>query len=227
MDHLNLSQKKYNIYRSLATFQGEGLPKFSPDLTKRRQEVDTWNQELKNKIHTFDILLDFDAQDHEDIPEVKKEVGPIKKQLDKHKIPYTLWFSGCGFHITLPHHILPQLPLNPDQQNNIYQWSAKFLKSLQQLYAPSLDISVIDHRRLQKIPYSLALYGEDEEYVCLPLTDKQFNNFFLADMRPYNVLRDVKLYKRGLLQREGDKDTFKPWAEKLISTALQMNILRG
>jgi hypothetical protein len=42
---------------------------------------------------------------------------------------------------------------------------------------------------------------EDEINVCLPLSDEQFNNFQLSDMTITNVLRKVKIMRRGNLER--------------------------
>ena len=50
--------------------------------------------------------------------------------------------------------------------------------------------------RLCKIPYSLV--GEN---VALPLSDEQFEHFNIEDMKLENIMKDIRIIRRGNLER--------------------------
>ena len=64
----------------------------------------------------------------------------------------------------------------------------------------TFDDTIYDDRRIFKLAYSLQ-NKDGQEYCVLPLDDYQFENWKLEDMELSNVMKKVKLFKRGLLTR--------------------------
>jgi hypothetical protein len=80
----------------------------------------------------------------------------------------------------------------------------------------SLDLGVFDARRLAKCAYSICY---PNYLIALPLTDEQMENFKLEEMSlPYWLAPEnfKKLYKRGLLKREGKPEAFGNLVQKYM-----------
>jgi hypothetical protein len=78
----------------------------------------------------------------------------------------------------------------------------------------TLDTSIVDMKRVQKVPYSYECSG----CVCLPLTDWQFENFSEDLVSVEKVLKYFRIKDRGLLVRTYglDDDTLRKNVEKFI-----------
>jgi hypothetical protein len=196
-----LNYPDYNLYLSCAYYKN--TPQFSYDPKTRREQMDAWSgmkghsQQYIDHITGYDFFCDFDSA-ADDISDAHDDAFKLKTLLDKHKVPYTITFSGAkGFHIRVPFKALPQ---------GIGMKIVMFCKALgealkEKMKLSTLDIGVFDDRRVFKAPYSY-----DRGNICLPLDDEQFNNFDINKMRVTWVLQNIKIFNRGLLMRHDDCD---------------------
>jgi hypothetical protein len=97
-----------------------------------------------------------------------------------------------GYHIVVPGQSMPKLTYDPDARDNYYDMLGSLLNALRRKMSDFIDTGCHDPRRVAKVPYSLALY-EDDNYVCWPLRtvrelDKKPINYLssavLCDMEP-------------------------------------------
>lgn len=140
------------------------------------------------------------------IEDVIEDVKIIKEYLDEYKVSYVLLFSGNkGFQIVVDG---DYLPIKKIEMGNIYPHKtiAEKLKVMLNLkYLDSANTGV--YNRLMKIPYSLVPNGETDEQemnMALPLTDEQFENFNIEDMKAKNVLSKCRMIRRGNLERHSE-----------------------
>ncbi len=168
------------------------MPMFSFDEAKRQQERKQFNDNWKNHFNGYDYAIDLDAKDLSKSYETAKV---LKDYLDQIKVPYSVKFSGSkGFHFYIPFSYLPKSikPINlPKRCSKTTEWL------INRLNLKCVDESIYDHRRVLKLAYSL-----DNENVALPLDDFQFSSFKIENMKTENVLRTVKIFRRGLLIRD-------------------------
>jgi len=137
------------------------------------------------------------------IHEVIKDVKIVKEYLDENKVPYYLIFSGNkGFQIVIDG---KYLPIEKIELGNVYPH-----KTIQEKIKAMLGLGFLDlanngvNSRLRKMPYSLVANGETNEQemnMALPLTDTQFENFRVENMKVKNILASTKLVRRGTLER--------------------------
>lgn len=199
---LKFFKKTYNCYYSLDKFR-VGLPMFSFDLMNRN--TNDWVMNRYKEIVSHDLLMDFDADSFENVFAVKEEVSRAKDMLDEFKVPYSLRYSGKGFHIVVEYKNLGfSGSFNPAENNNIYNKMINILNYMREILdLRSLDVKCTAFGRIMKIPYSLALY-KDSIKVCLPLTDTQFDGFDLSLVDPMEVLANQKMKQRGDCMRSGN-----------------------
>jgi hypothetical protein len=192
----------YNMYISCALLKN--TPPFSFDYIKRREQMSVFsgNADQKgtylNSWSGYDMFFDFDSNNEEDIYDAYKDALKVKSFFDTFQINYCITFSGAkGFHIRVPFKSLPQgLGLRLVAFCKIFAEKLKVNLNL-----PTLDTGIFDDRRIIKAPYSF-----DRGNICLPLSDDQFNNFNITKMKVTNVLKDVKIFNRGLLWRNDQKN---------------------
>jgi len=200
----NFFERYYNVYYSLASFEN-GLPNFSPKPEERKKQTLEWNNNCHKYFQSYDLLLDIDAKSHEEMPIIHKQAKSLKTLFDKNKISYTLNFSGMGFHFILPYHTLSKNHnFIPADKGSIFAFAGKVMDKIKEKYVKNLDITVNDHRRVVKVPYSLAIYKPEDVYVCFPLSDDEFENFELDKMKPEYIIKHKKISFRGSLMRDGD-----------------------
>jgi hypothetical protein len=133
-----------------------------------------------------------------------KDAKKIKRLFDKYKLPYSIKMSGSrGFHFLIEDKYFNS-KLKPKNKVTLYLKIAKVIMALCKIKSHekggTFDDSIYDSRRIFKIAYSLQNIN-GKEYVALPLDDNQFNNFKMSDMELMNVMKNVKLFKRGMLTR--------------------------
>ena len=147
-----------------------------------------------------------------DILPAWQDCQKVKDMLDHYQVPYIVTFSGKkGLHLRIPYEYLPQ-----SLELGIVTFCKILGESIhEKLDLKTLDIGVFDERRILKVPYSY-----DGGNVCLPLTDHQFDNFDIRDMKAKNVISDLKIFNRGNLMRfaelpvEQARDNFRKfWGE--------------
>jgi len=209
-DRNRFFQKPFMIYFSLSKFPN--IPMFSFNQQERREQQDEFNTNYLKFITGYDFLFDFD---NPNLMLSYSTTYKVKKIFDERKIPYSLIFSGSkGFHIRVHYEDMcdelksmsfPDLCL-------LFKTFAENFKLKEKLF--DIDLGIFDLRRIAKVPYSIAY---PFYFVALPLTDEQFENFSLKQVSlPYLLERTDKLYKRGILKRDGVKGNFKKLIDEYV-----------
>jgi len=190
-----------NIYYSLANLKN--MPMFSFSWEKRKKQQADFNKNFEHYVTSIDIGFDFDNHDKtkEGLDAAYNDTKTLKQVFDDYKLPYELKSSGSGFHININGvHLLECGYYDVEQQLNIFVHMIHQIKEIFNL--KTLDTSVTDIRRIWKAPYSLDIKSGN---VALPLTDNQFDNFDSKILNPEYVLKNIKLFKRGNLERNRTK----------------------
>lgn len=194
-----LNDDSAKIYFDLATWQKDDgtTPIFSYDKSQRKKQKEDFSDkgEWKNCIQSYDFAIDFDSKK---IMVAWKECKKVKEVFDEYKLPYTLRFSGTkGFHLVIDSKWI-KTRFKPIKRAELF---GKVVNNIMNdLRLKTIDMSIYDPRRILKLAYSLC-NNDGEEYVCLPLNDSQFDLFKIENMRMDNVLRNIRLFNRGLLER--------------------------
>lgn len=202
-----LEDESAKLYMDLAQWQDEtnNTPIFSFDKKKRKEQKEEFSKKegWKKLMKSYSFAIDID---NENLKKSWKEAKTIKEIFDNYKLPYSLSFSGGhGFHfiidseyINLKKNVLKIPELFGKVMQNLVkdEFGAKKDGSLKS----GVDLSIYDCRRIIKLRYSLN-FKDGKEYVCLPLDDLQFANWKLEDMELQNVMKNVKFFKRGILER--------------------------
>jgi len=182
-----LYKTPYNLYSSLATYK-EGIPKFTPDLFKRKDlpEFIEWKDKHYEHIHNYDWLIDIDAPNHNDMDIAHTSLKRVIHRLNDWNIPYNVRFSGCGFHCVVPAWYVGMMRMsyNPHEKDSLYSRLYKATKFLYDEESEMVDYNLNDDRRLCRLPYSISHYY-DRSLMCLPLNSrKEIQNFTLLDAEP-------------------------------------------
>ena len=122
----------------------------------------------------------------------------IVKLLDTWNVPYSLIFSGCGFHIIIPYEYFKnyKYSFNPKEPNNIYKQFHKIAKYFYDMYSEMVDLGIYDSKRLCKIPYTLSHYL-NRSYVSWAYNDlEEFNKFVLNDFELKNFIGNNNIRNR-------------------------------
>jgi len=204
-DRFDFDKHLFNIYYSLAHLKD--MPIFSFNIAKRKEQQKDFNANFKDYYNGYDIGIDFDSHIRNEkfeivnlpVRDVQNQVQEFKEILDLYDVPYTLKFSGSGFHVNIPHFAQEGI-------NNVLTTAKRLNDDLFNVYnLKSVDTSITDLRRIWKCPYSL---DTNTGNIALPLDDTQFENFNLDMVKPAEVL-NLKLRDRGECLRDGRKDNFK------------------
>jgi len=194
-----LTDNSAKLYYDLATWKdNDGItPTFSFDKHQRKKQKEDFskNDGWKKLIRGYDFAIDFDDKK---INSALKDCCVVKNILDRYRLPYILTFSGSkGFHIKIEDRWI-KTRLSPTKRAELF---GKVVNNImEENNLKTIDTSIYDPRRILKLAYSLC-NNEGYEYVCLPLNDYQFDTFSFEKMRIDNVLKNVKIYNRGLLER--------------------------
>jgi len=188
---INFWGYKINIYHSVAEL--DFIPKFSYNPKKRTKEEEyiKYKDEFLNHVTGYSFFVDFDGKSETYYEEAKE----FKKILDEYKLPYyCLNSSSKGFHFCIESKWLPDKPIT----KIISEIGNKIIPHIIAIYEfKSIDDGIYDIKRVKKCPYSYVCDGT----IALPLSDEQFDNFNVDMVLMKNVLKNVKLFKRGLLVR--------------------------
>lgn len=202
----------YNLYMSVAKYD-DGIPMQNLNFVERKKD-DTnreWNKMAENKIFDYPFFIDIDVNSHSQIDEAHFSAIKLHEYFNKNVVPHEVRFSGMGFHFVIPRGKL-KYSFNHTDDNNIYKLYKTIVLYLHDEISELVDLTIYDSKRLIKAPYSLAVYENNETYVCLPfLTTEELKAFKLADFKPENWLKkSEKLYKRGtyLFNPEGTLTDF-------------------
>lgn len=151
---------------------------------------------------------------------VYEDVAKTKYLFDDWGIPYQLKCSGSGFHINIEHKHFEKCEdvigrikrlkgLTGEDRVAFLRWFLCELSVINR--STSLDTSVIDLRRIWKMPYSIDIKTGN---VALPLTNEQFEHFNWDIVRPENVVETAK--NRGLLERPGNSENVVNFIENFM-----------
>ncbi len=198
-----LTDTSVKLYFDLTGFKNKegNLPLFNYDREIRKEDRDNFNKNYQDYMFSYDFAIDIDAES----PSVAhRDTQKIKNLFDRYKLPISLKFSGGrGFHFLIEDkwfdgRIKAKNKVLLCQKLSKVIMNVCGLKSITE--GGTFDDTIYDDRRIFKLNYSLQ-NKNGTEYVCLPLDDYQFENWKLEDMELENVMRKVKLFKRGLLTR--------------------------
>ena len=191
----------YNFYYSMSRYQ-IGIPNQTLNFAER--DNSGWNENCYKEMVSYDFMIDVDAPDFNNMQVAYENAINIKKLFNKLNVPYELRYSGMGFHFIIPYKFLPQdLTFNPDGEDTLYQFLSKLTKCLYNECGEFIDLNICDHRRLCKLPYSLALY-ENDAFVCSPfLNETEFDNFKLSNYNIKNYPFDIKQRGTKLFNEQG------------------------
>jgi len=192
-EKLDLLKYNADMYHSVADLKN--IPVITYNLKARRlsSEYKEINDNYVNHMIGYDFFLDFDL-DPSDFKAGHNESRDFKVILEEMQVPYYLLASSKkGLHYIIPSEFFD----NSNVLKNVETFR-EVIGNIKAIYDYNfLDNSIVDIKRLKKVPYSFVSDGS----IALPLTDEQFlgYNSQLVDMRC--VLKRVKIKERGLLLR--------------------------
>lgn len=194
-----LNDTSAKLYFDLATWKDENnvTPLFSFDKEKRKKQKEDFskNEGWKKFIYSYDFAIDFDDKN---IKNAWKETKKVKDIFDYYKLPYRCQFSGSkGFHIIINSKWI-KTRVKTINQAELFGRVVNNIMNDERL--KTIDMTIYDPRRILKLAYSLC-NNDGVEYVCLPLNDPQFDLFKIENMKMENVLRNIRIFQRGLLER--------------------------
>lgn len=207
LDLVNWYKRKLNMYISCSKVSR--FPNFTFNLKERSQFTRKYfTEEFDKTVLSYDLFLDFDDKD---INNSLRDVKLLKSYLDEYKVPYYIIFSGNkGFHVVIEGINIQSIVggmVSPHKE------IAENIKTVLNLKTLDLSNNSITNR-LRKLPYSLVLPKDFDDHpdlcmeslmrVALPLDDKQIENFDITDCILINVLKNVKMIRRGNLERFSD-----------------------
>jgi len=179
----------YNMYFSLARYF-DGIP--NQHLNFATRDNTSWNHEHFKSMSWFDMLIDIDCG-IDNIDYGWSSVMDMAKYFDALSVPYSVRFSGGGFHIVIPGQYFPRnTSFDPKDANNIYKMQIKIAKHLYEHRTELIDLSIYDSRRIAKIPYSLAVY-KDDIFVCHPFNSiEELRAFNPNDLRIWDYPHEIR-----------------------------------
>lgn len=208
--------RRFKIYNSLAYLVN--MPMFSFDGIERKKEQGEFNKNFERYFAGYDLGLDIDGEKGKPVTkrsQAYKDAVKLKQELDNFSVPYSLKFSGTkGFHFRVHHSYL----LNSYHMDDQVEFCKNMAENLKEvLNLKCLDDSIYDARRIFKVAYSLdAGAGKTFDYVVLPLTDEQFENFDMEICKASNVLNDLHIKNRGLLEHKGTNENMKKFIDEWV-----------
>lgn len=174
--------KRYSLYMSNAKYKN-GVPYRDPSIEKGYS--DEWRKSHWKSIESYDLVIDLDSDGN--LRECHKDMSYIRRFLNMVKCPHFVRFSGRGFHFIVPDSAFPKKKsYDPTEKGSVYDAYRQIASFMLENLSPLIDMSIYDSKRLIKVPYSLALYGDYEETVCSPLAndggDRLFNSKGTANL---------------------------------------------
>lgn len=203
IESLKFLDKNINVYRSVASVYG--IPVSSYNLIRRKEEEEYkfFDKNFDSHVTEYDLLLDLDFKECSTPSEAYYQAKKVKDLLDSYKLPYGVWSTSLkGFHFWISGKYFQKE--NEDwlkKRLSLFQTLAYNIKGIYDVKC--LDTSIFDSKRLSKAPYSFVGDGS----VCLPLDDKQFQDFFIDAEKVSgfrHVINIVHIKDRGLMLRNQD-----------------------
>lgn len=150
-----------NLYYSMGMYLN-GVPMTSPHGEERRDFKEFWVMNHYKTMISYDMLIDVDSDSFDNVPIALTTAKNIKHLLDLCGVEYRQRFSGRGFHFVVPYlSFPPSLSMNPNIEGNLYQYMTDILKYMHDTISVMIDWRIADPRRICKIPYSIAVYPDD------------------------------------------------------------------
>lgn len=193
----NIKENKFNCFVSLAKYYEVPYRIRNKDFPDDKLSIYGWNSREDNYkyVKEFDFFIDIDADSHDDIDFAYYSTKEICNFLDNVPVTYCIRFSGRGFHILIPESCFNfKKVYDYKSSNSIYKVYAQLAKYLYDMYSELIDTKIYVSRCKIKLPLSISLY-EDDEYICLPLSRNDFDNFKLEKMKPELHLDSLNSYK--------------------------------
>jgi len=164
----------YNIYKSIATYYSTiGI------LNKKN-----WSINHTKKINNYDLVIDIDPLENTTagILEAKEGALLVIKLYDELNIPYSIKFSGKGFHITTDGNYIKNttnISFLMNEENNVYKLCKQLQTRMKERISCLIDERINEPNRLIKLCYTLSLYPEISDIrVCLPINShEELENF--------------------------------------------------
>ncbi len=199
---------KSNLYYSLAKLRD--MPIFNFDMDTRKEEMKKFVDKFDGYVYEVDLGIDLDSH-KVSYEKCYDDTRRLKELFAKYNIPYSLRFSGSGFHINIDGKDMPsKSEEGVELKMEFYKHIVCEISTL--LNLPSLDKSIYSLRRIWKLPYTL---DYKSGLVCLPLSDSEFNVFNKDYTKPENVVK-LDIRDRGLLTRHGNVEGMKKLIGDLI-----------
>jgi hypothetical protein len=199
---LNFLDKNINMYRSVATLKPNAIPVAPYNLIRRLEDMEyqELNQNYEQYVEDYDFLLDFDGKEYTQPNKMYFDAKNIKKIFDDFSLPYGVWNSSLkGIHFWIDGRYFPKETEDwLKKRCALFQSIANNIKGIYAI--DGLDTGIFDMKRLCKAPYSFISDGS----ICLPMDDKQFEEFFASPERVAGyrqVMAKVFIKNRGLLVR--------------------------
>lgn len=198
--------KLYNLYSSLARFKG-GFPVIGYWGNKRKMRMKDISENYHKIVLAADFAIDIDAPTHKYMDYAYISAKAIKKMFDTLDVPYSVRFSGCGFHFIIPAcYFKHDRSYDGYDQDSIYSVYRQIADSLSEEFSEFVDTSIYDMKRVLKVPYSLAQY-KDSTYVCYPFNDHEdFESFKLENMKPDHISKKLNTCKYRIFNELGSVD---------------------
>ena len=173
---MNDKETFYNFYHSMAKYRF-GIPHFPSRWQERKPQTQKWIIEHIKSMMSYDCLIDIDSPSHTYMKMAKEDAISIREWLDRNEYTYEIRFSGCGFHFIIPSAHF-NMQFDPYADTNCYKQMIKMLMDLYNNITQFVDTSVIDSRRVCKIPNTLAIYN-NKVYKCQVLKKYELEKFEL------------------------------------------------
>jgi len=164
----------YNIYKSIATYYS------TIGITNKRE----WSINHTKKITKYDLVIDIDPLENNEkgIIEAKEGALLVVELYDELDIPYSIKFSGKGFHITTDGNDIKDstdVSFLMTDENNVYKLCKSIQDKLKEKCSCLIDDKINEPNRLIKLCYTLSLYPETSDIrVCHPINSyEELENF--------------------------------------------------
>jgi hypothetical protein len=167
-----------NLYRTVASLYG--MPMFSFNYMLKKEQQFWFVDNFSKYMTGYDLVIDIDGKDG--VEPARLECAEIKEMLDYVAVPYSLKFSGSGFHLEVPSLYLDSMTNDPLEKLKLcLRFAMRFKKIMVLKY---FDDGIYDLRRIFKVALS---WDYKTGRIAMPLTDEQFAHFNLDMVNPAKI----------------------------------------
>lgn len=180
-----------------------------------------FNQEFKSLIKSYQFTLDIDSKDNEKLIDLIPQIKKINSFFKYYKIKFQIRCSGRGFHVVCEEIKTDENKI--EKLMEIFQFLAEYLKNYLDLN--NLDLSIYDYRRIWKCPFTIDFKSGN---LCLPLFEKEIENFDEKILNPWNYINkpmlevDYEFNKRNEINNGGENEGFINMIEDLLEEDLDI-----